>query len=168
MASIMETMFIYLAREAQIAALQIDKTSTKVPAEYLDYANIFFSDLAIELPENISINEYAIKLINRKQLLYRLIYTLNPVELKILKAYIKTHLKTGIIKLFKSPTVTLILFNKKPDGSFCLCIDYRSLNNLTIKNWYFFPLIGESFDRLGQSKRFTQLDLTSAYHQIRI
>ena len=88
------------------------------------------------------------------------------MELETLKTYIKTHLKTGFIRPSKSPAGAPILFDKKPDGSFCLCVDYRGLNNLTIKNQYPLPFIGESLDRLGRAKRFTQLDLTSAYHRM--
>ena len=90
------------------------------------------------------------------------------MELETLKTYIKTHLKTGFIQSSKSPAGAPILFNKKPDGNLYLCIDYWGLNNLTIKNRYPLPLIGESLDRLGRAKRFTQLDLTSAYHRMRI
>ena len=124
--------------------------------------------MAIELPENTGIDEHDIELIEGKQPLYRPIYTLGPVELETLKAYIKTHLKTRFIWLSKSPAGAPILFDKKPDGSLQLCVDYRGLNNLTIKNRYPLPLIGESLDRLGRAKRFTQLDLTSAYHRMRI
>ena len=97
LASVIETMLIYLAKKALIAVLQADKASTKVSIKYLDYADFFLSNLAIELLENTSINEHAIKLIEEKQPSYRLIYALNPVKLEILKAYIKTHLKTGFI-----------------------------------------------------------------------
>ena len=96
-ASIIETMSIHLAREAQIAALQADKAPTKVPAEYADYVDVFFPDLVMELPENTDMNEHAIKLIDRKQPPYGPIYTLSPVELEILKAYIETYLKIGFI-----------------------------------------------------------------------
>ncbi len=77
------------------------------------------------------------------------------MELETLKIYIKTHLKTEFIQLFKSPARALILVDKKPDSSLYLCIDYRGFNNLTIKNWYPLLLIGESLDRLGRAKRFT-------------
>ena len=90
------------------------------------------------------------------------------MELETLKTYIETHLKTRFIRPSKSPAGAPILFDKKPDGSLRLCVDYRGLNNLTIKNRYPLPLIGESLDRLGRAKRFTQLDLTSAYHRMRI
>ena len=120
------------------------------------------------LPERIELNEHAIDLEDGKQPPYGPIYSLSPVELETLKIYIKTHLKTGFIWPSKSPAGAPILFNKKPNGSLRLCVDYQGLNNLTIKNRYPLPLIGELLDRLGRAKRFTQLDLTSAYHRMRI
>ncbi len=88
---------IYIFRVAQIATLQWDKASTKIPAKYSDYTDVFSPELVMELPENTGINKYAIKLINGKQPLYGLIYALSLVELKTLKIYIETHLKTGFI-----------------------------------------------------------------------
>ena len=167
-AFIKKTMLIHLAREAQIAALQANRTPIEVLAEYSDYIDIFSPDLAIELPKNTGINEHAIKLINEKQPPYGPIYALKQVELKTLKAYIKTHLKTGVIQHFKFLTDGHILFDKKSDGSLRLYIDYQGLNNLTIKNQYPLPLISESLDQLGQIKWFTQLDLTYVYQWMRI
>ncbi len=118
----------------------------------------------MELPENTGMNEHVIELIEGKQPPYGPINALSLVELKTLEAYIKTHLKTGFIRPSKSPASAPILFNKKPDVSLRLCVDYRGLNNLTIKNWYPLPQIGEALNRLGRTKRYTQLDLTSAYH----
>lgn len=88
----------------------------------------------MELPENTSINKYKIELMESKQSSYKAIYTLSLVELKTLKTCLKTSLKTRFIKSFKSPTGASILFNKKPDSSFYLCIKYQGFNNLTIKN----------------------------------
>lgn len=90
------------------------------------------------------------------------------MEFKISKTYIKTNLANEFIQPSKSPIDALILFVKKPNGGFYLCVDYQSLNNLTIENWYPLPLIGESLDWLGWVKRFTQLDLTNAYYRMRI
>ena len=161
-------MSIHPSRAPLLAALQQDKAPTEIPSEYADYADVFSFDLAMELPENTGINEYAIELVEGKQPPYGPIYSLSPVELETLKTYIETHLKTGFIRPSKSPAGAPILFDKKPDGSLRLCVDYRGLNNLTIKNRYPLPLIGESLDRLGRAKRFTQLDLTSVYHRMRI
>ncbi len=122
----------------------------------------------MKLPENTGMNKHAIKLIEGKQPPYGPIYTLSLVELKTLKTYIKTHWKTGFIQHSKSPARAPILFNKKLDDSLRLCVDYQGLNDLTIKNRYFLLLIGEALNCLGRAKQFTQLDLTSTYHWMRI
>lgn len=100
----------------------------------MDYANIFLFDYVMELSKNININEYTIKLIEGKQLLYGLIYSLGLVKLKTLKIYIENYLKTGFIWPSKSPIDVFILFNQKLDRSFYFYINYRGLNNLIIKN----------------------------------
>ena len=159
---------VYPSQRFQISGLIAQEAPTKVPNEYSDFADVFSSDLASELPEYTGINNHAIELVNSQQPPYGPIYCLGPVELKTLKAYIETNLANGFIRPSKSPADTLILFNRKSDGFLRLCVNYWDLNNLTIKNWYPWPLIGESLDRLGKAKRFTQLDLTSANHRIRI
>ena len=129
---------------------------------------MFSEDSATVLWEQTGVNEYAIELEKSKQPPYKLIYSLGPVELKILKTYIEINLANGFIRASKLPAGIPILFLRKLNGSFCLCINYQGLNNLTIKNWYLLPLIGEFLDWLGQAKQFTQLDLTIAYYWIRI
>ena len=144
---------IHPDRAAQIALLLTEEV--KIPEEYSDFTDVFSEEKALVLPERTESNQHAIELEEGKQPPYGPIYSLGPVELETLKTYIETHLKTGFIRPSKSPAGAPILFDKKPDGSFRLCMDYRGLNNLTIKNWYPLPLIGESLDRLGRAKRFT-------------
>ena len=103
-----------------------------------------------------------------QQSLYELIYSLCLVELKTLKTYIKTNLTNGFIRPSKLPNGIIILFIGKLNGSFCLCVDYWDSNNLKIKNQYLLPLTGESLNQFSQLKRFTKLNLTNAYHQMRI
>ena len=122
----------------------------------------------MKLPENTRINEYAIKLKEDKQPFFGPIYSLRPVELETLKTYIKTNLANGFIWPSKSPTEVPILFNKKPDRSLYLCVDYQDFHNLTIKNQYPLPLIDKSLDQLGRTKQFTQLDLINLYYRMRI
>ena len=157
---------IHPDREAQIVLLLIKEV--KIPDKYLHFADVFSEEKALVLPERTDINEHAIELEDGKQSFCGPIYSLGLVELETLKTYIEIHLKTGFIRPFKSPAGALILFDKKSDGNLCLCIDYQGLNNLTIKNRYLLLLISKSLNRLGRAKRFTQLDLTSAYHCIRI
>ena len=146
----------------------IEEAPTKVPAKYSDFADVFSLDLATELPEYTEINTHAIDLEESKQLPYGPIYSLWPVELKTLKTYIETNLASGFIYPSKSPADAPILFDRKPNRSFCLCVNYWGLNNINIKNQYLLPLVGESLNCLSYVKQFTQLDLTSAYHQMRI
>ena len=139
----------------QIAALNQKEASTKVPVKYSDFSDVFSVEEALVLLEQTELNEHVIELKDDKQPPYGLIYSLEPVKLQTLKTYIETHLKTGFIRPSKSPAGASILFNKKPDGSLYLCVDYWGLNNLTIKNPYLISLIGELLDRLGRAKRFT-------------
>ena len=164
--SLESRMTIHPARKAQLASLLTEEVT--VPVEYSDFADVFLEKSANVLPERTGANEHAIKLEEGKEPPYEPIYNLKRVELETLKTYIETNLANGFIQASKSPAGAPILFVRKPDGSLRLCVDYRGLNNLTIKNRYPLPLIGESLDRLGQAKRFTQLDLTNAYHQMRI
>ena len=110
----------------------------------------------------------AIELIDIKHPNYEPIYSPGAVELETLKAYIGTNLDNRFIRPSNSPAGAPILFDRKSNGSLWLCVDYQGLNNLTIKNWYLLPLIGELLDRLGRAKQSTQLDLTSIYYRMRI
>lgn len=104
--------------------MQADKAPTKIVSEYLNYANGFLINFAIELPEHNVMNDHTIKIIEGKQPLYRPIYSLGLVELETLKIYIKAYLKTGFFQPSKFPRKAFILFNQKSNQSFCLCVNY--------------------------------------------
>ena len=157
-------MIMHSSQAAQIIALKQDKAPTKVLPKYESYANIFSFDLIIMFLENTGINEHNIKLHEGKQPPYRQIYSLELIKLETLKTYIETHLKIGFIQPFKSPAGAPILFDKKLNSSVWLSVNYPDLNNLTIKNKYPLPFIGEALDWLCKAKQLTQLNLTSAYY----
>ena len=115
---------IHPLRRLQISGLIAKEAFTKIPVKYLDFADIFSPDLAFELPKYTGINNHIIKLVNSQQPLYRPIYSLRPVELETMKAYIETNLANRFIKPFKSPANASILFNRKLDGFFWLCVNY--------------------------------------------
>ena len=125
---------IHSKKQAQVGAPLFDKAPTEILTEYSDYSNVFSAENVVEFPENTRINEHAIKLEESKQPLFSLIYSLEPVELKTLKTYIKINLVNVFIRPSKSPAGAPILFDKKPDGSLCFYVDYWDLNNITIKN----------------------------------
>ena len=104
--------------------LKAKEALVSILAEYLDFANVFFEELTAVLPEHTEMNTHAINLEEVKQLPYGPIYSLRPVELETLKTYIKTYLKTKFIQLSKSPAGAPILFDKKPDNSLRLYINY--------------------------------------------
>jgi hypothetical protein len=88
--------------------------------------------------------------------------------LKALREYIETSVKKGWIRSSTSPAGAPIHFVKKKDRGLHLCIDYRGLNAITIKDRTPLPLIGEALDRLSKAKVYTKLDMKDAYHHLRI
>ena len=93
----------------------------KILDRYLYFADVFLEDKVLVLLERIDLNKHAIKLEDGKQPPYGLIYSLGPVKLETLKTYIEIHFKTRFIWPSKSFASASIFFNKKPDGSLCLC-----------------------------------------------
>ncbi|KAL0539581.1 hypothetical protein IC582_023797 [Cucumis melo] len=91
-----------------------------------------------------------------------------PAELKELKVQLQELLDKGFIRPSVSPWGAPVLFVKKKDGSMRLCIDYRELNKVTVKNRYPLPRIDDLFDQLQGATVFSKIDLRSGYHQLRI
>ncbi|KAL4017799.1 hypothetical protein IC575_021371 [Cucumis melo] len=91
-----------------------------------------------------------------------------PAELKELKVQLQELLDKGFIRPSVSPWGAPVLFVKKKDGSMRLCIDYRELNKVTVKNIYPLPRIDDLFDQLQGATVFSKIDLRSGYHQLRI
>jgi hypothetical protein len=95
-------------------------------------------------------------------------YNMSPVELKELKIQLQGLLDKGYICQSISPWGCSALFVEKKDKELCLCVDYRPLNAVTIKNMYPLPRIDIMFDQLARSQVFSKIDLCSEYHQIKI
>ncbi|CAA0806248.1 Uncharacterized mitochondrial protein AtMg00860, partial [Striga hermonthica] len=95
-------------------------------------------------------------------------YRMAPKELQELKTQIQELLNLGFIRPSVSPWRAPVLFVKKKDSSMRMCIDYRELNNLTVKNKYPLPRIEDLFDQLRGASVFSKIDLRSGYHQLKI
>ena len=89
-------------------------------------------------------------------------------ELVELKFQLEELLEKGLIHPSVSPWGALVIFVKKKDGSLRICIDYRQLNKVTIKNRYPLPRIDDLFDQVKGVRVFSKIDLKSGYHQLRI
>jgi hypothetical protein len=112
--------------------------------------------------------EHRIDLVDGAEPPRGIIYPLSQRQLDELAQYIQKNLANGRIVESSSPAGAPIIFVPKKDGSLRLCVDYRGLNKVTIKNRYPIPLISELMDRLSGARYFTRLDIRDAYHRIRI
>ncbi|GJY30548.1 putative reverse transcriptase domain-containing protein [Tanacetum coccineum] len=95
-------------------------------------------------------------------------YRLAPSEMKELAEQLQELSDKGFIRPSSSPWGAPVLFVNKKDESFCMCIDYRELNKLTVKNHYPLPRIDDLFDQLQGSSVYSKIDLRSGYHQLRV
>ncbi|GJS39190.1 putative reverse transcriptase domain-containing protein [Tanacetum coccineum] len=112
--------------------------------------------------------EFRIELIPGATPVAKSSYRLAPSELEDLSRQLKELQDKGFIRPSSSPWEAGGMFVKKKDGSFRMCIDYKELNRLTIKNRYPFPRIDDLFDQLQGSQFFSKIDLRSGYHQLRV
>ncbi|PWA91039.1 reverse transcriptase domain-containing protein [Artemisia annua] len=131
-----------------------------------DFPEVFPEDLP-GLPPARQI-EFRIDLVPGAAPVARAPYRLAPTEMQELSEQLAELSGKGFIRPSSSPWGAPVLFVKKKDGSFRMCIDYRELNKLTIKNRYPLPRIDDLFDQLQGSSVYSKIDLRSGYHQLRV
>jgi hypothetical protein len=134
-----------------------------VVCEFLD---VFPDDLP-GLPPNRDV-KFVIELKPSTAPISRRAYRIPPKELAELKPQLQELLDKGFIQPRSSPWGCPAIFVKKKDKTLRLCVDYRPLNEVTIKNMYHLPRIDLLFDQLARAKVFSKIDLRSGYHQIKI
>ncbi|GKD29529.1 putative reverse transcriptase domain-containing protein [Tanacetum coccineum] len=131
-----------------------------------DFPEVFPEDMpGLPLTQLV---EFQIDLIPGAALVARAPYRLAPSKMKELSEQLQELSDKGFIKPSSSPWGAPVLFVKKKDGSFRMCIDYRELNKLTVKNRYPLPRIDDLFDQLQGSSIYSKIDLRSGYHQLRV
>ena len=131
-----------------------------------EFPDVFPDDIS-GLPPDREV-EFTIDLIPETEPISIPPYRMAPAELRELKAQLEDLSSKGFIRPSISPWGAPVLFVKKKDGSLRLCIDYRQLNRVTIRNQYPLPRIDELFDQLQGSRVYSKIDLRSGYHQLRV
>ena len=140
---------------------------TKLLREYYEFTILFSQEKFNKLPLHCLYN-HIIPLLSDKELLKDLLYNISRDELLVLQKYLKEHLFKGFIQVSSSSAAFSVIFVKKPEGGLCLCVDYRGLNNLTVKNRYPLPLIRETLNLLALSVIFTKLDIIAAFNKLQM
>jgi hypothetical protein len=131
-----------------------------------EFPNVFPEELT-ELPPDRDV-EFVIELMPGAGPIAKSLYRMSSEELDELKKQLKKLLEQGFVRPSASPWGSPVLFMEKKDGTKRMCIDYRTLNSMTIKNKYPLPRIEDLLDRLKKAKFFSKIDLRSGYHQMKI
>jgi hypothetical protein len=147
------------------AVIQIN--SATIPEAYKEFSEVFSEEEEAKLPPHRKY-DIAIDLVPEANPRHGPIYSLGPREDKELKETIEKPLAQGWIRPSKSPMASPILFVKKKNGTLRMCVDYRKLNAMTVKNSYPLPLTQDLIEKLSDAKIFTKLDLKSGYSLVRI
>ena len=140
---------------------------SRVPPEYHDFCLVFSKAKATSLPPHRPY-DCAIDLLPGTSPPKGRLYSLSEPERKAMETYINDSLAAGLIRPSSSPAGAGFFFVEKKDKTLRPCIDYRGLNDITIKNRYPLPLISSAFELLQGATIFTKLDLRNAYHLVRI
>ncbi|GJT98797.1 putative reverse transcriptase domain-containing protein [Tanacetum coccineum] len=158
--------FSYEIKIASRQLVEIDKKNHEEIVVVKGFPEVFPNDLS-GLPPVREI-KFRIELVLKAMPVAKSPYRLAPFKLEELSGQLKELQDKGFIRPSSSPWGAPVLFVKKKDGSFRMCIDCRELNKLTIKNRYPLPRIDDLFNQLQGSQYFSKIDLRFGYHQLRV
>ncbi|GJP84359.1 hypothetical protein CLOP_g14420 [Closterium sp. NIES-67] len=161
------TGFLALATEVERDEEKTSEPPREIKEILKEFQDILLDDLPDELPL-YRMHQHEIVEEPGSKPTFRAPYRLSPTELADMKKQIEYLLAKGLIRPSTSPYSAPVLFMQKPNGSLCMCIDYRALNKQTIQNKYPIPRIDDLLDQLRGAMVFSKLDLRSGYWQIRM
>ncbi|KAJ1578002.1 hypothetical protein NDA12_001262 [Ustilago hordei] len=142
-------------------------TAADIPKPYQHLRDVFDEVEADKLPHHTE-HDLHLELIEGGKPPQGPLYLKGPKEMSELRRYLDENLEKGFIRPSKSPARSPVLFVPKKDGGLRLCVDYRGLNEITVKNRAPLPLIEEQLFLLRKARIYTKLDLRAAYNLIRI
>ena len=151
-------------------ALILDSKREQVNLENIPLIREFHDVFPEELPGVPPKREVdlSIEVVQGTNPISRTLYRMAPIELKELKTQLQELLDKGFIRPSVSPWGASVLFVKKKDGTLRMCIDYRQINRVTVKNKYPLPRIEDLFHQLRGASVFSKIDLRSGYYQLRV
>ena len=149
------------------ANLSVMDTDAMVAPLLQEFQDIFPADLPLTLPPPRTV-DHAIDLVPGSEPPCRPQYRLSLEQRAELRKQLQDYLRHGFVRYSTSPFGAPVLFDKQKSGQLRLCVDYRFLNAIAIKNKFPLPRTDDLFDQLAGARYFSSLDLRSGYHQIRI
>jgi hypothetical protein len=154
-------------RKSDKPALTPEDIKKRLPSEYRDLFAAFLPQEADTLPPHRSY-DHKIELLPGQKVPVARNRPLSPMELRVLKRWLDDNLAKGFIRPSKSSAASPILLAQKPGGGVRICVDYRGINNVTLKSRYPIPLIRETLDSICKATIFTKLDVIAAINRVRI
>ncbi|KAI3673781.1 hypothetical protein L6452_39911 [Arctium lappa] len=151
---------------AYVIDAKLEKKTLEDVEVVREFSDVFPDDLP-GLPPDRQV-EFKIDLTPGAAPIARAPYRLAPSEMKEMMSQLQDLLEKGFVRPSSSPWGAPVLFVKKKDGTMRMCIDYRELNKVTVKNKYPLPRIDDLFDQLQGAGCFSKIDLRSGYHQVKV
>jgi hypothetical protein len=154
------------AASNRIVLNHLDAASTVDMRIVSEYPDVFPEELSCMPPDHEI--EFVIELLSGTAPIFKKPYRMATNQLVELKEQLQELLDKGYIRPSASPWGAPVIFVLKKDGTQRMCVDYRSLNEVTTKNMYPLPGIDDLFDQLKRACVFSKIDLRSGYHQLEI
>ncbi|MCO5608595.1 hypothetical protein L7F22_062808 [Adiantum nelumboides] len=151
---------------------QVNENGMQVDLELSNFLNqfqdVFIDDIPGELPPKRGDDDHMIELIPGSSPPNKPPYRVSQAQQEEIMRQVNELVEKGMVRPSSSPFCSPVLLVQKKDGTYRMCVDYRALNRITIKNRFPVPRVEDLFDKLQGSTYFSRIDLKSGYHQIRI
>ncbi|MCO5601422.1 hypothetical protein L7F22_055543 [Adiantum nelumboides] len=151
---------------------QVNEFGMQVDLELSNFLNqfqdVFIDDIPGELPPKRGDDDHTIELLPGSSLPNKPPYKVSQAQQEEITRKVNEVVEKEMVRPSSSPFCSPVLLVQKKDGTYRMCVDYRALNRITIKNRFHVPRVEDLFDKLQGSTYFSWIDLRSGYHQIRI
>jgi hypothetical protein len=144
-----------------------NKINNEISSQYVTFQDIFFEMKTHKFSKH-DFHDHVIEILSNRDFFFDSIYNLSATKLKILKNYIDEYMKKNFIIEFVSFVEVFIFFIKKTNDKLRLCVNYKDLNEIIIKNRYSLFFINENLNKLFEAKIFIKVNVKNVFHRIRV